>query len=324
MQLAHATSRRRPARAGFSLTELMIALVLVGIVGTSVTTILLRQQRFYRSANDILATRSQIRQAVSLLPADLRSVSSANGDIRTMSGSMIDFDATVGGGIICQANAAVANLQDIYILPRGSGGLNRLTGWVSSPQEGDRAVLYDDVNNSFSAPITLLAVSGAQVIEPTAAALACPASVYLKNATDQAAPRHHLRLNLASTAPVTPAAIAGEPVRFLRHVRYSLTQAADDSQWYLGYEEFNGTGNSTGIQIVSGPYRPLAADTTSGLTFAYYNAAGALLPFTATTQVARVEVAVRGLTRGATPQSGSTRADGRLAVSDRFIVGLRN
>lgn len=325
MQLAPATSRRRAARPGFSLTELMIALVLVGIVGTSVTTILIKQQRFYRAANDLLATRSQIRQAVSLLPADLRSVSSVNGDIRAMSASMIDFDATIGGGVICQANPAVAGApQDVYLLPRGAGGFNRLTGWVSAPQDGDRAVIYSDANTSFSLPLRLAPITGTQVIEPQSALLACPASAYLKTAADQSAARHHLKLDLGSTVPNTPAAVAGEPVRFLRRVRYSLTQAADDLEWYLGYEEFTGAGASTGVQIVSGPYRPLASDTTSGITFAYYNAAGTLLPFTATTEVARVDVVVRALTRGSTPQSGSKRADGRLADSDRFIVGLRN
>ena len=36
-------------RAGFSLTELMIVVVMLGIIGTALTSILIRQQRFHRS-----------------------------------------------------------------------------------------------------------------------------------------------------------------------------------------------------------------------------------------------------------------------------------
>jgi hypothetical protein len=297
----------------------MIALVLVGIVGTSVTTVLIKQQRFYRVAGDLLETRSQIRQAVSALPADLRGISAANGDIRSMSASMIDFDATIGGGIVCQAAAPAGGVQDVYLLPRESGGGARYTAWASAPQPGDRVLLFNELGDGFSTPLPMVPHASGRVIEPVAAATACTASEY-RTAAEYALQRQHLRVNLGAT----PQATRGIPIRFLRRVRYSLTQAADDSQWYLGYQEFDAAGNPTPVQIMSGPYRPLAADTTSGISFAYYTADNVLLPFTSTTQVRRVEVVVRGLTRGAAPQSGSKRADGRLAESDRFLVGLRN
>jgi prepilin-type N-terminal cleavage/methylation domain-containing protein len=324
MQLATLAPRTPAARRGFSLTELMIALVLVGIVGTAVSTVLVKQQRYYRTAGDLLETRSQIRQAVSTLPADLRSVSSSSGDIRAMSASSIDFDATIGGGVVCQASVVAAGaIQDVYLLPRESGGGSRYTTWASAPQPGDRAVVYNEAGNTFSAPVALVTHMSGSVVDNAAAAAACTNSWYLTPA-ENALTRPWVRLNLGSTVPATSPATRGMPIRFLRRVRYSLTQAADDREWYLGYEEFDAAGAARPMQIMSGPYRPLAADTTSGLTFAYYNADGAVLPFTATTQVARVEIVVRGLTRGTAPQSGSVRADGRLADSDQLNVGLRN
>ena len=313
---------RAPRRPGFTLSELLIAVVLVGMVGASIITVLIRQQRFYRATSDLLETRSQIRQALSALPSDLRSVSSASGDIRAMSATEIDFDATIGSGIVCETGAALLE-QDIYLLPPAAQTA-RFTGWVSAPQPGDRVAVYSEAAAAFSAPMRLRPNPGSgAVMDLIAPAAACAGSPFLTAAGDNLLQRPRLRVDLTQAGAV--AAAANMPVRVLRRVRYSLEQAPDDAQWYLAYREFEqDMVTPKDAQILSGPYRPLAADTTSGLSFAYFDAAGAALPNTALTQVARVEVVVRGLTAGGTPGSGSTRADGRLADSDRLIVGLRN
>ena len=308
-----------PPRRGFTLIELLIALVLVGIVGASVVTVLMKQQRFYRATGDLVETRSQVRQALSALPSDLRGVSSRDGDILQMSETSIDFRATIGTGIICQAPAPAGTEQDLYLLPPGATTA-RFTSWVSQPQAGDLVAIFDETAIAFRAPLRLIPNASGSFVDMVAAASACPASAFLAPA-ENALPRPRLRVNLAGA----PAATNRMPVRILRRVRYNLEQSPDDGQWYLAYREYDAAGTTAQpAQIMSGPYQALATDGTSGLTFAYFDANGNALPVTARDQVARIEVVVRALTRGGTPGNGSTRADGRLADSDRLIVGLRN
>src|SRR5678815_3514229 len=68
-------------RRGLSLVEIMVALVLLGIVSGVVMRVVQRQQRFYQGVNQIVVQRSQLRQATSVLPIDLRSMSSVGNDI---------------------------------------------------------------------------------------------------------------------------------------------------------------------------------------------------------------------------------------------------
>src|SRR5947207_3956826 len=87
MLTTHASTRR----AGFTLVELIITMVLVSFVAGAIVKLLLRQQRFYNSTTDLIQTRQQIRQAAAMLPADLRGISSVGNDIYAMSDSSLDF-----------------------------------------------------------------------------------------------------------------------------------------------------------------------------------------------------------------------------------------
>ena len=315
MQLATTAPRRR----GFTLVELLIALVLVGIVGAAIVDVLMKQQRFYRATGDLVETRSQVRQALAALPSDLRGVSSRDGDILAMTETSIDFRATIGTGVVCLAPAPAGTEQDLYLRPPAATTA-RFTSWVSQPRAGDRVAIFDETAIAFSAPLRLVPNASGSYVDMVAPASACPNSAFLTPA-DNLLQRPRLRVDLAGA----PAATNRMPVRILRRVRYNLEQSTDDGQWYLAYREYEADGTTARPpQIMSGPYQPLAADGTSGLSFAYFDANGNALPVTAWNQVARIEVVVRALTRGSTPGSGSTRADGRLADSDRLIVGLRN
>ncbi len=68
-------------RAGFTLIELVIAMVLMSLVGGAIVKLLLQQQRFYNSTNDLIQTRQQIRQAAAMLPSDFKGIASADSDI---------------------------------------------------------------------------------------------------------------------------------------------------------------------------------------------------------------------------------------------------
>ena len=57
-----------------TLLELLISMVLIGLVGGLIVGFLLKQQRFYAGTNEILLTRTQVRQAAAMLPSDLRAI----------------------------------------------------------------------------------------------------------------------------------------------------------------------------------------------------------------------------------------------------------
>src|SRR5438094_6783273 len=88
-------------RAGFTLVELVITLVLVSFVAGAIVKLLLRQQRFYNSTTELIQTRQQIRQAAAMLPSDLRGISSIGGDIYAVTDSSLEFRSVFGISIVC-------------------------------------------------------------------------------------------------------------------------------------------------------------------------------------------------------------------------------
>ena len=312
---------RAERRSGFTLVELLVALVLVGAISATVATVLVRQQRFYRFTADLIQTRSQVRQAASVLPQDLRGISSAGGDILEMRDSSFEFFTAVGTGVVCQANPPGGSDQDVYLAPLDAAR-GPLTTWLSPPRAGDQVAVYDTTSARFSGRLALRALSGAAVVDSSVAG--CALSPLLTPA-DLLRPRYRLRVNLATVAPAAPRVAEGAPVRILRRVRYSLFRWPGDGQWYLGYREFDPAASAE-PQLIAGPLRGYAADTTSGLTFTYYDAAGALLaPTDAPTRVARVDVALRALTQTSGTTAGRPgTADGRYATADQFTLTLRN
>src|SRR5512147_1514698 len=108
-RLMRAVTERR--RRGMTLIEIMISLVLLGIVSGVIMRVIMRQQRFYQGVNQIMTQRGQLRQATSVLPIDLRSLSSAGADILVASDSSIEFLMTVGTGIVCDTVAGTMGTQ---------------------------------------------------------------------------------------------------------------------------------------------------------------------------------------------------------------------
>ena len=94
-----------PPRRGMTLIEIMISLVLLGIIGGVIMRVITRQQRFYQGVNQIISQRGQLRQATSVVPIDLRSLSSIGNDLRSVSDSAIEFDLTIGSGVVCEVPA---------------------------------------------------------------------------------------------------------------------------------------------------------------------------------------------------------------------------
>src|SRR5256712_9470732 len=136
MLTAHAASARR---AGFTLIELVIALVLMSLVGGAIVKLLLRQQRLYNSTTDLIQTRQQIRQAAAMLPSDLRGISSVGNDIYAMADSSLDFRGVFGTSIVCSNSGG-----KLSTVPRVLASGSAMTNWARLPAVGDSLLVYND------------------------------------------------------------------------------------------------------------------------------------------------------------------------------------
>ena len=131
-------TRPRAARRGFTLTELLVTITVLGLVMGVVMRLLDRQQRFYRNANEIIDGRSQLRQAASLLPSDLRGISSTGSDVQLMNPTSVQVLANFGSAVICDRRAGGAlPSANQFDLPPLEGVKNTYTTWIRQPRAGD-------------------------------------------------------------------------------------------------------------------------------------------------------------------------------------------
>jgi len=284
---SHLTSH---VRRGFSLTEIMVALVLLGIVATGIMTVVMRQQQFYRSATEVIDTRSQIRQAAAVVPVDIRGVSSIGGDILAMSDSSLDVRGNIGSGIVCSHTG-----NSITIPPVDLAKGRYFTTFLTRPKVHDVLLIFDDVgpgnqdDDWFPYTITSIDSTTAGCTSFTDVTLDAGKYRYIYN----------------FTPALTATTVDGAPLRMARGVKYSIYKSATDGLWWMGYRECRGD-NSTcdAVQPVSGPYKPYVANDTinSGVSFVYRDSTGLVTATPA--NVARVELFIHGQTQGAVALGG--------------------
>lgn len=306
----------RRARRGFTLAELMISLVLFGLVMATGMQVLVRQQRFHRGANQTVEMRGNLRHASAVLPADLRAIYPAGGDVTAWSRGSISFRAITASAVVCLKPTAT----QVLLPPLGLTQNNTLSTWMSAPQVGDSILVYDE-NVGIGNDDDLWRAYRITAIATVVGASACPVASGFTVAADAAKPSYLVTLSAAMPTTIVP----GAPVRAFRPTTYEIYQAGDD-RWYLGVSDCiaGRTPACSDPQPVSGPYRPFSLNTDiSGLTFWYFSADGtALDPDTDDpATIARIQVVVRGET--ATPFNSSS-ATGTYRDSLSFIVGLRN
>jgi len=305
----------RARRAGFTLIELLISMVLMGLVSAAIVKVLLRQQRFYNSTNDLINTRQQIRQAAAMLPADLRGISSVGGDISVMSDSALEFRSVFGSSVVCSNTAGTLSTVP-RILAKGS----IMTSWSRQPAVGDSLAVYND-SSSFAATDDAWTKHQITAVTPVTGNVAngCPSASGLSQPGDLTANNPSYQLTLAPAA--SSKVLVGSAIRFFRRVRYRMYKDTDN-QWYLGfYDCLPGRVPACNpTQSIAGPFQPYAAGTTSGVQFAYYDSTGAVTvnPLL----VARISLIVRGQAGSLLNLSGA----GGTVFHDslRIEIGLRN
>ena len=324
-------THHRSARPGFTLVELMVAMVLGAIVGATLVASIAGQQRFFRGASAINGLRNQLRQAATLLPYDLRPISRRGGDIYAITSEQIDFRSVMGSSFIC----AKPTPTTIVVPPLQVAKNNSLTGWISQPQVGDSMLVFDDSilvgasdDTWRSYQITAItAVTGVNAC-PTRTATAGG----FVESTDVAQPSY--QITVSGTTPFRASNYVGNPVRFFRRVKYGLYQEASDNRWYLGYSDCaflaaRGATPCSTMRAIAGPLSDYSSGgsglATNGLNLQYFDSTGATInPSSggAGSRIARIRIALRANTDAAmnSPNAPSGSFFDSLVVS----VGLRN
>jgi prepilin-type N-terminal cleavage/methylation domain-containing protein len=296
------------ARRGFTLVEVLIVMVLFGIVGGVITRVIMRQQRFYHGVNQIMGTRTQLRQATSVLPVELRTISSSGGDVLSIADSAVEVRLHIASGIVCQ----MVGGNDIVLPPVNLASGATLTAMNQQPQLGDLLFVYNDSSRvgTFDdrwQPLDVSAVttSSGHCLGPMFAGAADLGKSRVVIRVTSTAPN-----DLMTGGPISRYVPIGAPVRVLRRVRYSLFQDTD-GLWYLGFAEWNpSTSNYPAATAVAGPYDTYASGTgaASGIGFRYYDVDGTEITSGASAAtiatIARVDLRIRGRT------IGRVRADG--------------
>lgn len=302
-----AAGRSRP---GFTLAEMLVVMVLLTIVGGSLMGVLSKQQRFYRGVSDLGDLRSQLRQAEAVMSSDIRGMSSVQADISTMSDSSIDFRYTIGSSIVCTKSTSI-----VVIPPTTLSNGNTLTSWVGQPPvAGDTVWIFDEGNNTTSSFDDVWTPFKITSFVPSPGACPPPTYTQLADALN-ASYTMVLDKNVSVTTQV------GAAMRFTRRAHYSLYRA-NDQLWYLGYT-CAACNTGTTIQPIAGPFNAFTDVTTpdtSGIRFTYFDSTGAIT--SNTTQVARINVVIRGRTRGYLNVPGLKR--GYYMDSVRTDIAVRN
>ncbi len=301
----------RRARRAFTLTEIMVALTLLGFVAGAILGIVSRQQRFYAGASELIDLRENLRTVANLLPAELRPLAPAQGDLVALSDSAIEFLATTGTGIVCTMDPG----RTTVVLPPHTLATNAgLTSWASAPAMGDLLVVYDAAMNAMTS----------HLIHAANSAGSCPNTTGFTTTVGEASQGVSLSALPALSATIT----IGAPVRILRRVRYSLYRSPTDRRWYLGYRDFNSLRSQpwSTIQPVSGPFLPHASGGAGGIVFTFFDAAGSTVTTSVlAASVRRIDVTARGETRSPVRTPGlSQTTNGHVRDSVRVSVALRN
>ena len=298
------TLRGRHARRGFTMIELLVALVLLGLVSAAIYRVLVNNQRLYMAQTQRIDLSQNIRAAATILPAELRELDAFDGDIAFMSPTQLDIRAMRWLSFVCVPPALDGNnLGRQMIIRGGVVGEPMYFGSRDIRENTDSLLIYLDGNQTirtddYYVPGRIAATPGKQDCPPVGAVAAQPGTRIIFDG------------NFLFGTNIAGAITLGAPVRGFERVTYRLYQPAGDTSWYIGLQPSLQT-----IQPLIGPV------LANGLTFQYFNAAGAVTAIR--TQVARIDITVRA--RTAAPVRAGGQAPLRPIVDSVVTsVALRN
>ena len=297
------------ARRGFTTVELIVVVVIAGVLSAAIATLLRRQQRFYTRAARMVEHRVSLRDATSILPAELRALSPGGGDVLAASDSSLEIRATIGAGVACNV---APDGSSVTVAPVAALRGTALAAFGTSPQPGDIALVFDAgvPDDSLDDRWTVREVASTDAVESS-----CLAPLDAIELAGLPALRLGFGVGSSLAASVRPGAF----VHVVRRVRYRLYRAAT-GDWYLGYAEWDGAGYAV-VQPVSGPFAAYSRSAaTTGLLLRYLDANGVeVTPGADVRQITRVEVVARSVLSG-----GLSTDAAELRDAQDITVRVRN
>lgn len=256
-----ALSRRSPAR-GYTLVELIVALVLGMVVLGAAGQAFLATQRFFRLQASALEVHEGLRAALQVLTVELRELDPSGGDIVALGSDSISIRATRGIEFVC----APPDPATGRVVVRSSLG----SGYRAVDPARDRALVFRDGDGATAGDGAWLDFG----IASAGAAASC---------SDGAAASE---LRLVGALGALDSVALGAPVRVYERAVYRL-YPDETGAWWLGVRSWSG-GAWAALSPVAGPLRH-----PQGLQLTYYDTAGAATA--EPSRVARIALVVRGV-----------------------------
>ncbi len=257
-------------RAGFSLVELLIVVVLGAVVMSAVYQTLAVQERTSRQLNAVITTQQTMRTAVQVLAAELRQSSANGGDIAMASTDSIRFRVLEKVGFVCTTDATGPSI-DVHRM-----------GTLDFAKD-DSILIFADHAPDTGGDDAWNVTGVANTPSHTTCSTSWPGT------TDD-------RIGGISGSALS-GVLEDAPVRSFRWVTYGLYQIA--GQWSLGRR----IAGDTAVALIG----PLAPPAQNGLVLGYLDASGAATINPA--NIALVTITAKGLTPGTGSSSARVYAD---------------
>ncbi|HET9293702.1 MAG TPA: prepilin-type N-terminal cleavage/methylation domain-containing protein [Gemmatimonadales bacterium] len=281
-------------RHGFTLIELMIALVLLGIVGGVTYQMLINTQRLSTAQAERMNLQSAVRTGALVVPSELREVginAAGASDLVHIATDSVTYRAMRGVGFTCSVTATQIKLINSFALP-----FNSLRGVVAGGRDSlliyvDNDPTTDGDDQWITAPVNAVAAS------------TCGGTAAIAITTND--------ITGSISSGTIDAVIVGGPVRTFEMMRLKLYTL--DGQSWLGAQSLS-AGES--VQPALGPL------TNNGFELAYFDVNG-----NATTNAANVrsmQITLRGVTERPIARGGNVGANAYVQDSLVARVMLRN
>jgi prepilin-type N-terminal cleavage/methylation domain-containing protein len=276
--------RGRAAPAGFSLIELLIAMVLSSVILLGVLAMFTAENTRISVQRELGDTWLTLRSAAELIAFDLRQVSAAGGDLTAITDSSFTVRSSRGAGVLCAKNTGAS--------PTAAYAITSVTGDFAA-LVGDSVEVMTITNPPLWRVLDVASVGTPGTVGPASCVWA-GSSAPTVGILFTVGP-----LPLGDTVGVR----VGSPVRSYRSTQYGIFTSGN-RRW-IGRKV---SGSAT-WEMLTGPLR------TNGLTLTYYNAAGAVT--TVPAQVSAVRITLRGESFGRTNKRKATQDTLTLRVQLR-------